>query len=195
MKKIIIKYSYIFITFFILLLFVNCSGSHYPYDYPIKMMFDRNIRENYKLLPEIPEGWFVLKSDSLPDNIELLLVENNKRAFIAIDSYKISKNAKESIEKKGLKDLALLSFEMKKEKANDELKICSNIEKYNINGNDFIVYDYNSKINSDTARVIIFKKGESYFEIISLQNTQNNKSFKRDSLLIIQYNVLKKILQ
>jgi len=190
--KNLIKLSLLFL---LLINIISCSGSKYPYDKPINMIFDRNIRLNYYILPVIPEGWFVANTDSLSENIILLLIENNYRGFISLSEFKISKLASEIINKKGLKELALLSIQLKNEKTNNNIKICSDFLKYSINDRDFIVYDYNLNDLSDTARTIIFQKDENYYELTAIQNNENkNRILTRDSLLIIQYNVLKKIL-
>lgn len=189
------KYIKLFLFFLVFINIISCSGSKYPYDKPLNMVFDRNIRLNYNLLPVIPEGWFVANTDSLPDNIILLLIENNYRSFISLSEFKISKLARELINKKGLKELALLSIELKNEKTNNNIKICSDFLKYSIDDKDFIVYDYMLNDLSDTARTIIFRKDDNYYELTAIQNNENkNRIITRDSVLIVQFNVFKKIL-
>jgi hypothetical protein len=181
------------ITFIITL--TGCAAAKYPYDQPVNMVFDKNIRDSQSLLPEIPVGWFVAEDESVPNNISILLLENKYRAAIILSELKISKNARDIITKKGLEELAAISFEMKKENTKDSLYLCGENHKYKIDGIEFVAYDYKKAISIDTIRVLVFKVPETFYELSSLFLKKPNQiSYtSRDTLLNTQYTILKRI--
>jgi len=186
-----------FIPVLLLFFIFGCSGSKYPYDIPVKMQFDSFIRDSHKILPEIPEGWFVAEDESIPNNISILLLENHYRAAIILSEIKISKNANEVLRKYGLKELAAISFEMKDENSKDSLFICKEPEIYEIRDSEFIAYDYKKIAENDSVRVLIFKTTDTYFELssLNLNSGKHKASVSRDSLLSVQYSVLRYVMK
>ena len=185
----------IFLFIIIILYLSGCSGTKYPHDRQVNMIFNMNILNSDNLISEIPEGWFIAEDNSIPKNILILFLEEKYRAAMTLSEFKISKNSADVITRNGLKELAGMSFAMKKENSSDSLFLCSDLMEYEDSKNPFIVYDYKRSGESDTARIMIFRKKEKFYELSAVKLSKQSKTsgYSRDSLLVVQYNVMKKI--
>jgi hypothetical protein len=172
----------------------SCSTIKYPYDGNIRMG-RVNTTSSSKMLPDIPLGWSIAEGEDVPKNISILLIENNTRAAISVIELKASRKTKEIVAKMGIEELGILSFEMKRDVAKDDLILCSKISNFEFNDKEFLAYQYVSRNNIDTTSVLLAKKNDNFIEVIAYPIINNTSSkISNNQLFSTQYKVFQKII-
>ena len=185
------KYIPIFLIPFCL---YSCSTIKYPYNENIRMG-RVNTTSSSKMLPDIPLGWSIADGEDIPKNISILLIENNNRAAISVTELKASRKTKEIVAKVGIEELGILSFEMKKDAAKDNLILCSEMSNFEFNDKEFLAYQYVSKNNIDTTSVMLAKKNDNFIEVSAYPIINNTSSkISNNQLFSTQYKVFQKII-
>jgi hypothetical protein len=154
-----------------------------------------NTTSSSKMLPDIPLGWSIAENEDIPKNISILLIENNSRAAISVTELKASRKTKEIVAKMGIEELGILSFDMKRDVAKNDLILCSKISNFEFNDKEFLAYQYVSKNNIDTTSVMLAKKNDNFIEV-SAYPIVNNTSTKisNNQLFSTQYKVFQRIV-
>jgi len=179
------------IVFLIIFIF-SCTSSRYSTyssDYP--MTKEVVSSQSDVLYVKVPEGWYsVLDNDG--KGIDLWLVKEDYSASLNFMAINVDNPGQKSNDD-GLKSILYYSKVLKKADMGESFKTLDEDEYFQINSINCGAYKYLSK-EGLPVRVVVFKYGESYFEMTALPVRKTDGEYiDPDELFRVQNSVIASI--
>lgn len=136
-----------------------------------------------------PNGWMETMDLKNAPQIVLWLVKEDYSASISFTPIAMDPALYTTLKKDGLRSVAKVSLNLKKDYAQDSLKVIQETEYFRLNNRDFAAYEYSAG-GSDVVRVVVFDTGSRFMECAVLPATSPRGAEEIHRDFVVQQSVL-----
>ncbi|MBI5645383.1 MAG: hypothetical protein HY962_00505 [Ignavibacteriae bacterium] len=136
-----------------------------------------------------PKGWMETMDVKNAPQIALWLVKEDYSASISFTPIAMDPALYATLKKDGLRSVAKVSLNLKKDYAQDSVKVIQETEYFRLNNRDFAAYEYSAGA-SDVVRVVVFDTGSRFMECVVMPATAPRDAEEIHRDFIVQQSVL-----